>query len=85
MLFSVLVIVLLLVELLRRLGAYLALLYYLESKSIAYLTQDLHQKNLADPGMHSDMGQLIFNLKRNNTDNLLRLKKMLKIPYLTAF
>jgi len=79
MLFSVLVIVLLLVELLRWLGAYLALLYYLESKSIAYLTQDLHQKYLADPGMHSDMGQLIFNLKRINTDKLLSLKQMLQI------
>ena len=75
MLFSVLVIVLLLVELLRRLGAYLALLYYLEPKSIAYLTQDLHQNNLADHGMHSDMGQLIVNLNRNNTVNLLRLKR----------
>jgi len=79
LLFSVLVIVLLLVELLRRLGAYLALLYYLESKSIAYLTQDLHQKNLADPGMNSDLGQLIFNLKRNSTDKLLSLKQMLQI------
>jgi len=77
MLFSVLVIVLLLVELLRWLGAYLALLYYLESKSIAYLTQDLHQKYLADPGMHSDM--VIFNLKRINTDKLLSLKQMLQI------
>ena len=75
MLFSVLVIVLLLVELRRRLGTYLALLYYLEPKSIAYLTQDLHQNNLADHGMHSDMGQLIVNLNRNNTVNLLRLKR----------